>query len=124
MEPRPTGARFFRMRGNEMTIIYVIITAIVFTTLEPVSKLIADVVNPYAMTFWRCLIGGLMLMPFAISKIKKQKIKIEAKDIGLSCFLGTLLIAISLVLLQVGVKMADSPSLIAIIFSSNSVLTI
>ena len=32
-------------------LIYALITAVVFTTLEPVSKLIADQVNPYAMTF-------------------------------------------------------------------------
>lgn len=107
-----------------MTLIYVIITALVFTTLEPVSKLIADSVNPYAITFWRCMIGSLVLMPFAIGKIKKQKIKIDAKDIGMSCMLGALLICVSLVMLQIGIKIADSPSLIAIIFSSNSVLTI
>lgn len=107
-----------------MTLIYVIITALVFTTLEPVSKLIAEQVNPFAITFWRCMIGALVLMPFALIKIKKQKIKINAKDIGMSCLLGTLLICISLVVLQIGVKKADSPSLIAIIFSSNSVLTI
>ena len=104
--------------------IYAIITALVFTTLEPVSKLIADQVNPYAITFWRCMIGALVLMPFAMVKIKKQKIKIEAKDRGILCLLGTLLICISLVVLQIAVKKADSPSLIAIVFSSNSVLTI
>ena len=108
----------------QKSIIYSIITALVFTTLEPVSKLIAEDVNPYAITFWRCMIGALVLMPFAIAKIKKQKIKIDAKDIGMSCLLGTLLICISLVVLQIGVKKADSPSFIAIIFSSNSVLTI
>lgn len=107
-----------------MTLIYVIITALVFTTLEPVSKLIADQVNPFAITFWRCMIGSLVLMPFALIKIKKQKIKIDMKDIGMSCLLGTLLICVSLVVLQFGVKIADSPSFIAIVFSSNSVLTI
>lgn len=114
------------MKQDKMqkNIIYSIITALVFTTLEPVSKLIAEDVNPYAITFWRCMIGALILMPFAIAKIKKLKIKIDAKDIGMSCLLGTVLICISLVVLQIGVKKADSPSLIAIIFSSNSVLTI
>lgn len=106
------------------SIIYAIITALVFTTLEPVSKLIADQVNPYAITFWRCFIGSLILMPFAIAKIKKQKIDIDWKDIGMQCILGTLLICISLIALQIGIKKADSPSMIAIIFSSNSVLTI
>ena len=107
-----------------MTLIYVIITAIVFTTLEPVSKLIANEVNPFGITFWRCMIGALILMPFAFAKVKKQNIKIDRKDIGMSCLLGSLLICVSLVVLQFGVKIADSPSFIAIVFSSNSVLTI
>ena len=38
--------------------------------------------------------------------------------------LGVLFICISMVPLQIGVKKADSPSLIAIIFSSNSIFTI
>ena len=106
------------------SLIYAIITALVFTTLEPVSKLIAEAVNPFAITFWRCMIGALILMPFALFKIKKQKIKLVVNDIGILFLLGTLLICVSLVLLQIGVKKADSPSLIAIIFSSNSILTI
>ena len=105
-------------------LIYAIITALVFTTLEPVSKLIAEQVSPYAITFWRCMIGSLVLMPFGMARIKKQKIRIDIKDIGMLCFLGTLLICISLVILQVAVKKSDNPALIAIIFSSNSVFTI
>ncbi len=110
------------MKRNSL--IYAIITALVFTTLEPVSKLIADQVTPFAITFWRCMIGLLILMPFVIGKIKKQKIEIQWKDLLIETLLGTLLICISLIALQIGIKKADNPSLIAIIFSSNSMLTI
>jgi len=61
-------------------IIYALITAIMFVTLEPVSKLIAEDVSPYAITFWRFLIGSVMLLPVAASKIKREKIHITAKD--------------------------------------------
>ncbi len=105
-------------------IIYALITAILFVTLEPVSKLIANDVSPYAITFWRFLIGALILVPPAIAKIKKEKVHISAKDLGLMTGLGILFICVSMVLLQIAVKKADSPSLIAIIFSSNSVFTI
>lgn len=104
--------------------IYALITAILFVTLEPVSKLIAADVSPYAITFWRFLIGSLILVPPAIRKIKKNNIKITLKDLGLMTALGILFICVSMVLLQLGVKKADSPSLIAIIFSANSVFTI
>ena len=105
-------------------IIYALITAILFVTLEPVSKLVAGNISPYAITFWRFLIGSFILVPPAIAKIKKEKIHITLKDIGLMTALGVLFICVSMVLLQIAVKKADSPSLIAIIFSSNSVFTI
>lgn len=105
-------------------ILYVLITAILFVTLEPVSKLIASDVNPYAITFWRFIIGSVVLIPLAIAKIKKEKIHISIKDLAIMTLLGILFICISMISLQLGVKKADSPSIIAIIFSSNSIFTI
>ena len=105
-------------------IVYALITSVFFVTLEPVSKLIAADINPYAITLWRFAIGALILVPPAWSKIKKDNIKLDKKDIGIMTLLGILFICISMVLLQVGVKTADTPALIAIIFSSNSVFTI
>ena len=105
-------------------IFYALVTALMFVTLEPVSKLIANDISPFAMTFWRFLIGSIMLIPFAIVKIKKEQIKITGKDVLLMALLGVLVICISMLSLQFAVKLADAPSLIAIIFSVNSVLTI
>ena len=100
-----------------------LLTAIVFVTLEPVSKLIAGQVSPYAITFWRFAIGSLILIPFAVVKIKKEKLHITLKDMGVMTALGVLFICVSMVALQIAVKIADAPSLIAVIFSSNSVFT-
>ncbi len=105
-------------------IFYAALTAILFVTLEPVSKLIANEISPYAMTFWRFLIGSVLLVPFAAVKVKKENIKITGKDILRMTLLGILVICLSMVVLQIAVKQADTPSLIAIIFSSNSVFTI
>ncbi len=105
-------------------IMFSLITALLFVTLEPVSKLIANSVNPYAITFWRFLIGSVILVIPATLKIKKEKIKITPKDILIMTGLGIMFICISMVTLQIAVKKADSPSLIAIIFSANSVFTI
>lgn len=105
-------------------ILYALITAIVFVTLEPVSKLIANDVNPYAITFWRFLIGSFILIPPAAIKVKKEKIHITVADWLKMILLGILFICISMVVLQIAVKQAEAPSLIAIIFSANSVFTI
>ncbi len=101
----------------------VLLTAILFVTLEPVSKLIAGDINPFAITFWRFLIGAVILLPFAAVKIKKDKLCITPKSIGVMILLGILFICFSMVSLQIAVKIADAPSLIAIIFSSNSIFT-
>lgn len=105
-------------------IIYSIITALFFTTLEPVSKLIAEVVNPYAITFWRFLIGSIILLPFAIIKIKKEKIHITLKDFGIMTLMGSIFICIIMVALQIAVKMSSSPAITSMVFSTNSVFTI
>lgn len=105
-------------------IIYAFITAVLFVTLEPISKIIAGNVNPYAITFWRFIIGSLILLPPAIIKIKREKIHVGIRDTGIMAILGILFICISMLLLQIGVEKADSPSLIAIIFSANSIFTI
>ncbi|MBQ2942924.1 MAG: DMT family transporter [Clostridia bacterium] len=105
-------------------ILNALITAILFATLEPVSKLIATDMNPYAITFWRFLIGTVLLLPFGIHSYKKEKVRLKGKDCLSMIFLGALFIAVSMTLLQVAVKAAPSPSLIAILFSSNAVISI
>lgn len=105
-------------------IFYILLTAVVFTTLEPVSKLIAAQINPFAITFIRFFIGGAMLIPFSIFQVRKRNIKLDKKDYLSMALLGVLCICISMVLLQFAVLKADSPALIAIVFSSNSVFTI
>lgn len=105
-------------------IFYVIITAVLFTTFEPVCKLFSDAIDPYAITALRFFIGSLILLPFTVVEIVKKKIKLQVKDYLVMTLLGVLFICVSMVFLQMAVKMADSPALIAIIFSSNSVFTI
>ncbi len=103
---------------------YSILTALVFVTLEPVSKLIANEVSPFGITFWRFAIGSFILIPPAVTKIRKEKLHISLKDMGVMTMLGVLFICISMIALQIAVKIADSPALIAIIFSANSIFTI
>ena len=107
-----------------MAFIYVLITAVLFTTYEPVSKLLAADINPYAITAIRFLIGALILLPFSIREIKQKNVKLQGKDFLIMGGLGTVFICGSMVLLQIAVKMAESPALIAIVFSSNSIITI
>jgi len=104
-------------------ILFALVTALCFTTHEPVSKLIADQVNPYAITAIRFFISALILLPISIRGIIKDKVKLNVKEFAVLSGLGILFMA-SMILMQVSVKIADSPAIIAIIFSSNSIFTI
>jgi len=105
-------------------ILLAVLAAIFFVTLEPISKLIANDITPYAMTLWRFIIGGLVLLPFTLAKIKKNKIKVSLRDFGMMSLWGVMFICVSMIALQIGVKKADSPAVISIIFSANSIATI
>lgn len=105
-------------------IIYVLITALCFTTHEPVTKLFASEINPYAITAIRFFIGSLILLPFSVREIIKKHIKLTVKDFLIMGGLGILSVCISMIFVQMAVDVADSPALVAIVFSSNSIITI
>lgn len=105
--------------------IYVILTVICFTFFEPISKILTDDgMNPYAITAIRFFVGSLFLLPFSVKEIRKNKIKLNLTDYLLLVGLGVFVICLSMVLVQYAVKVADSPTLIAVIFASNSIITI
>jgi len=105
-------------------LLFAVITALCFATHEPVSKLFANEIDPYAINAIRFFVGSLVLLPFSVREIVKKKIRLTLKDFIVMGSLGVLFICVSTPLLQVSVKIADSPSVVAIIFSSNSKMTI
>ena len=106
---------------------FVLITALCFATLEPISAQIATNINPAVMTAIRFVIGGIILLPFAFTAIKKQNIKITYKTLTNLFLLSVLLIGTSMVPLQYAVLEAKkanlSTAVVAIIFCCNSVFT-
>lgn len=108
-------------------ILGVLITAICFSTLEPVSSMIANEINPSAMTAIRFIIGGLIMLPFSIIGIKKYNVKLTFKKLLPLLILSVFLVCVSMVPLQYAVsaakKAGESPAIVAIIFCCNSVFT-
>ena len=107
-----------------MGVFYALLTAVSFSLLEPVSKVIAGQINPYAITFIRFFIGALILMPFSLKKLRRENLRLTKKDVLIMAALGSFMICTSMIVLQIAVKMATSPSVIAIVFCTNSVMTI
>lgn len=110
------------------SLIYVLIAAIAFATLEPFSALPAFTgVSAFAITAIRFVIGSLMLLPFSIAAVRKKQVRITKKDWAVLAGLGIMVICISMNLLQIAVQIVreggKTPANVAILFCSNSLFT-
>ncbi len=103
---------------------YVLLTALAFATLEPVSKLLAGQANALALTMIRFFISSLILIPFALASIRRNRYRLSRRDLAGFAVQGVLCVCVSMVFLQMAVFQADSPAVIAVIFSTNSVITV
>ena len=66
---------------EKKSIIYIVLTAFFFGTLEVASKLGGASFNAIQLVFLRFLIGGVMLLPFAIHDLKKRAYKLTKSDL-------------------------------------------
>lgn len=107
---------------NKKSIIYIILTAFFFGTMEVASKMAGVSFNATQLVFIRFLIGGVMLLPFAIKDLKKKNYKLTAGDAGYLLVLGIVCVCISMAMLQYGVKRINA-NLASIIICMNPLFT-
>lgn len=103
--------------------IYILVTALLFSTIELVGKQIANQVSPYQLTFLRFFIGGLVLLPFALRDVKKRGLQLTKNDWLYFLLSGILCIAIGMCIYQLAIKYTKA-STVAIVFSTNPMFTI
>ena len=53
---------------------FVVLTAFLFGTMEVALKLAGSEMDSFQLTFLRFMIGGLLLLPFAIVEMKKNQV--------------------------------------------------
>lgn len=97
---------------------YCIITILFFSTIEVVGKLIGKGISPYAITAWRFLIGGFIMLPFAIREMRVNRVQIGAKGYLGFAIAGILNVCISMLCLQFSIFYGKA-NLAALIVSSN-----
>lgn len=107
---------------NRKSIIYIVMTAFFFGTMEVASKLGAVSFNAVQLVFLRFVIGGVMLLPFAICDLKKKQYKLSVSDFFYLLCLGIVCVCISMAMLQLGVKRINA-NLASIIISMNPLFT-
>ena len=106
------------MTKNTKYFLYLLCGVLMFATFEVVSKSTGGYISASQLTFYRFLIGGVILLPFALRDLKVHHIRFSPKLILTFLVTGFLLVFISMNLCQVGLS-HTSASLVAVLFSSN-----
>ncbi len=91
--------------------LYLAFTLFAFSSIEVVSKPLMGIVDPFFMTAFRFLIGGLVLMAFV-------KNDIEIKDFLPITFVGVLNSVISMTSLQLAVKYSNASTAATLVASN------
>lgn len=93
---------------------------VIWSSLEITGKLVGVGIDPFTLTAWRFVIGGLVLLPFAISKVRADKLDLKLSSILHIGSLGILNVCVSMLLLQLSIYYGKA-SLSAVIISINPV---
>ena len=99
-------------------LVFIFITTFLFSTMEVVLKYIADVYDPIQLNCLRFLIGGVVLLPFALKRLKKDGIRLRPRDLLPFVWVGFIGVTVSMTLYQFAVVYADA-SVVAVLLSCN-----
>ena len=111
------------MKRSYSGYLYIVLCAVIFSTMEVMLKTVHGVFAPMQITCLRFLIGGLLLIPFALRSMKKKGAAFTRADAGFFALTGFLCVAFSMVLYQMAVTYTKA-SVVAIIFSCNPIFVI
>ncbi len=98
--------------------ICILITTLLFSSMEVASKFIADDFHPIQITFTRFFIAGLVLLPMARKTLQKRQLRLEKGDYLKMAALGFLGIFFSMTFYQLSILYIDA-SAVAVLFSCN-----
>lgn len=100
--------------------LYILITTILFSTMEIMLKITAGGFRPLQITVLRFSIGALVLLPFALRQLKRKNCRLSSRDLLYLALTGFGCVVISMVVYQMAVLYSDA-SVVAIVFSCNPV---
>ena len=83
--------------------LYILITTLLFSSMEVALKCISGQLNPIQLNFSRFLVGGLVLVPLAVRELRKRRLSLDGKALGTFALLGLMGIAVSMSLYQLAV---------------------
>jgi drug/metabolite transporter (DMT)-like permease len=100
------------------TLIFVIMSTFLFSSMEIVLKIAGGTFNPVQLNFIRFLLGGLLLLPFTMRKLKRQGRHLTGRDFRAFALTGFTCVVVSMTLYQLAIQLS-LPATVAIILSAN-----
>ena len=109
------------MSKKQLGFLCIALTTILFSLMEVTLKGVSVHFHPFQINFTRFLIGGLVLLPFALRTLRRRGAdapKLDALALAKMAGLGFIGIFVSMTFYQLAVVHTDA-SVVAILFSSN-----
>lgn len=107
---------------SRKSILYILITAFCFGTMEVALKIGGASFAPLQMNFLRFLIGGLILLPLALRDKKRRGLTLTGQDWKYLTLLGLVGVCLSMSCFQMGVMNLNANTA-SVMISSNPVFT-
>lgn len=107
---------------TKKSILFIIITAFCFGTMEVALKLGGASFAPLQMNFLRFLMGGLILLPLALRDKKARNLTLDRHDWAYLAMLGLVGVCLSMSCFQIGVMNLNANTA-SVMISSNPVFT-
>lgn len=108
------------MNRSRSGYIFIVLCAVIFSTMEVMLKTVHGVFAPMQITCLRFLVGGVLLIPFAMRSIRKKNAVLTRKVLGFFACAGFLCVVIAMSLYQMSVTYTRA-SIVAVIFSCNPI---
>ncbi|GEL14589.1 DMT family transporter [Pediococcus cellicola] len=105
------------------TVAYISFSTLMFSLMEIALKLAGGAFDPIQLNLIRFAVGGIVLLPIALSALKKQKRQLNWKDLGLFTITGFVCVIISMTLYQLAIVYSPAAT-VAVLFSCNPVFAL
>lgn len=111
------------MSDRKKGYLLILLAAAIYSTTEVALKLLGSAFAPMQLTAERVIVGGAVLLPFALCDLRKRGIKLNASDFRYFLMMGFLTVGLHMSLMQMSLLTEDA-SAVAVIYSGNPVFAL
>ena len=108
------------MKRFNIGYVYIVLCAVIFSFMEVALKSTGGMFYPMQVTVLRFLLGGTVLLPFALRSIRAHGERLTRRDAGFFALLGFLFVCFAMTLYQIAVGYVPA-SVVAVLFSCNPI---